>query len=100
MQLITQNSSYLITTTHSRAFRLVVSSQGGRQTPSIAPLVRSSGMFSRASPVLFSAEDDRQGISSIAVHGKEVWLVARKMAQKWSLADGGARVRSRPPMPL
>jgi hypothetical protein len=44
-------------------------------------------MFSRASAVLFGAEEDRQGVSCIAVHGKEVWVVAAKTAQKWSFTD-------------
>lgn len=87
-QLNMQSSSYLITTNQSRIFRLTITSQGGRQTPAVAPLVRSNGMFSRASPVLFGADEDRQGIASIAVGDKEAWIVSGKTAQKWVFADG------------
>lgn len=83
-----QPSSYLITTNQSRIFRMTITSQGGRQTPAVAPLVRSNGMFSRASPVLFGADEDRQGIASIAVGDKEAWIVSGKTAQKWVFADG------------
>ncbi|WVQ93625.1 hypothetical protein IAU59_000701 [Kwoniella sp. CBS 9459] len=88
-------NNFLITTTSSFAFRLTISSSGGRLVPTIMQLTRPGGMFGRASPQLFHAKEDREGISSVSVansgSGGSVYLMARRMIQKWAFGPDGQK---------
>ncbi|WWC58351.1 uncharacterized protein I303_100891 [Kwoniella dejecticola CBS 10117] len=83
--------NFLLTTSSSLAFRLTVSSQGGRLIPTLTQLTRPGGMFGRASPQLFNAREDRDGISSVASAGGDLYIMARRMLQKWAFGADGHR---------
>ncbi|WVF65992.1 hypothetical protein IAT40_000730 [Kwoniella sp. CBS 6097] len=84
-------NNFLITTTSSLAFRLTISSSGGRLVPTIIQLTRPGGMFGRASPQLFHAKEDREGVSSVVNSGGNVYVMARRMIQKWAFGPDGQK---------
>jgi len=51
-------------------------------------------MFSRASPVIFANEDDRNGVVSIALKGNELYLLAWRVLQRWTLSQDNQKVRT------
>jgi hypothetical protein len=52
-------------------------------------------MFSRASPVIFANEDDRNGVVSIAQKGPELFLLAWRILQRWTLSQDSQKVSFR-----
>ncbi|WWC66609.1 uncharacterized protein I206_100512 [Kwoniella pini CBS 10737] len=85
----TDGHNFLLTTSTSIAFRLTISSSGGRLVPTLTQLTRPGGMFGRASPQLFNAREDRGGVSSVTGAGGDLYMMARRMLQKWAFgADG------------
>ncbi|OCF44072.1 hypothetical protein I317_02025 [Kwoniella heveanensis CBS 569] len=84
-------NNFLITTTSSLAFRLTVASSGGRLVPTLIQLTRPGGMFGRASPQLFHAKEDREGISSVSNSGGNVYVMARRMIQVWAFGPDGQK---------
>ncbi|WWC86014.1 uncharacterized protein L201_000885 [Kwoniella dendrophila CBS 6074] len=77
-------NNFFLTTTSSLAFRLTVSSSGGRLVPSLTTLTRPGGMFGRASAQIFNAREDKDGVSSVAAASGHVYILARRMLQKWA----------------
>lgn len=88
-----QGNVFVITTTTSLAFRLTIVSQGGRLVPNVAPLTRPGGIFGRASTILFSAGEDREGITAVTMEGGSVYMLAGRTAQKWVIGPDGHKVR-------
>jgi nuclear pore complex protein Nup133 len=82
----------VITTRKSFTFRVHVSVSAGRATPIITVFTASRGMFSRASPVVFVNEDDRNGVVSIASKGQDLYLLAWKTLQKWTISQDNQKV--------
>ncbi|GFZ42386.1 hypothetical protein JCM24511_00101, partial [Saitozyma sp. JCM 24511] len=84
-----EGNVFVITTTTSLAFRLTIVSQGGRLVPSVAPLTRPGGIFGRASTILFSAGEDREGITAVTMEGGNVYMLAGRTVQKWVIGPDG-----------
>ncbi|WVR03681.1 hypothetical protein IAU60_000676 [Kwoniella sp. DSM 27419] len=84
-------NNFIISTTLSLAFRLSISSSSGRTVPAVTQLTRPGGMFGRASPQIFHSREDREGIRSISSVGGEVYIVAKRMLQKWSFGPDGQK---------
>ena len=82
----------MVTTRKSFVFRISVTISAGRATPNVSSFTTSRGMFSRASPVIFSNEDDRNGVVSIALKGNELFLLAWRVLQRWSLSQDNQKV--------
>jgi nuclear pore complex protein Nup133 len=87
-----QGNVFVITTTTSLAFRLTIVSQGGRLVPSVVPLTRPGGIFGRASTTLFSAGEDREGITAVTMEGGNVYMLAGRTVQKWVIGPDGHKV--------
>lgn len=85
-------NNFILTTTSSQAYRLSIKSSAGMLSPVVAPLMRPGGMFGRASPLIFGAKHDRFGIRSVTSNGADVYLMAQKSVQKWSLTSDGQKV--------
>lgn len=88
-----QEHEFVVTTRKSFAFRVTVSISAGRATPIISPFSASRGMFSRANPVIFANQDDRNGVVSIALKGPELFLLAWRVLQRWTLSQDNQKVR-------
>nr|XP_019002973.1 uncharacterized protein I203_04767 [Kwoniella mangroviensis CBS 8507]OCF66434.1 hypothetical protein I203_04767 [Kwoniella mangroviensis CBS 8507] len=86
-------NNFLLTTTSSFVFRLTISSSGGRVVPTLTNLTRPGGMFGRASAQIFIAREDKVGISSVASTSGDVYVMARRMLQKWAFSPDGQKVR-------
>ncbi|WWD09172.1 hypothetical protein V865_007294 [Kwoniella europaea PYCC6329] len=84
-------NNFLLTTTSSFVFRLTISSSGGRLVPTLTNLTRPGGMFGRASPQIFIAREDKVGISSVASTSGDVYVMARRMLQKWAFGPDGQK---------
>ncbi|ODO05027.1 hypothetical protein I350_05639 [Cryptococcus amylolentus CBS 6273] len=84
-------STFVLTTVTSQAYRLNITTSGGRATPVVVPLSRPSGMFGRASQVLFGTRYDREGVRSVASLGSEVYILASRSVQKWTFASDGQK---------
>jgi hypothetical protein len=82
----------VVSTRKSFVFRISVTISAGRATPNVSPFTTSRGMFSRASPVIFANEDDRNGVVSIALKGNELFLLAWRVLQRWSLSQDNQKV--------
>lgn len=54
--------------------------------------MRPGGMFGRASPVIFSLGEDKQGITAVAADGGRLWVLAKRTAQKWQLGSEDQKV--------
>ncbi|ADV23780.1 Hypothetical protein CGB_H0250C [Cryptococcus gattii WM276] len=85
-------NNFILTTTSSQAYRLSIKSSAGMLSPVVAPLMRPGGMFGRASPLIFGAKHDRFGIRSVTSNGADVYLMAQKSVQKWSLTSDGQKL--------
>lgn len=85
-------NNFILTTTSSQAYRLSITSSAGMLSPVVTPLMRPGGMFGRASPLIFGAKHDRFGIRSVTSNGADVYLMAQKNVQKWSLTSDGQKV--------
>lgn len=59
--------------------------------PTVTPLTRSGGMFSRASAIIFP-KNQGDGIQSVASLDGAVYLLAGKVLQKWAFGSDGQRV--------
>lgn len=78
-------NTFVVTSAASSAFRLTVSSHGGRVSPVVVPLTRSAGMFARATPVIFSNTQDRTGVRGVTTSQNGlVAILSGRTIQKWS----------------
>ncbi|WVO24839.1 uncharacterized protein IAS62_006218 [Cryptococcus decagattii] len=85
-------NNFILTTTSSQAYRLSITSSAGMLSPVVAPLMKPGGMFGRASPLIFGAKHDRFGIRSVTSNGADVYLMAQKSVQKWSLTSDSQKL--------
>lgn len=87
-----QSASFLVTTTSSLAYRVIISVSGGRAVPIVSPLTRSGGMFSRASNVIFPRNERGEGITAAAQSEGAVYILSGKILQKWIFTQVAQRV--------
>ncbi|WVQ78640.1 hypothetical protein IAT38_000727 [Cryptococcus sp. DSM 104549] len=83
--------TFIVTTRSSQAFRVTVSSSGGRLSIGSTPLMRPGGMFGRLSNLIFGAREDKQGIRSVEQYGDSLYLLASRTIQKWTISGDGQK---------
>ena len=87
-----KGTNFVVTTRQSSVFRLSISVSAGRVTPAINPFTVSRGMFSRATPIIFSSDDDKHGVVSFTYSGTTAYVLAWRTMQKWSISQDSQKV--------